>query len=195
MFLQRFKHLLVVDLEATCWAEGRGRREDMETIEFGAVIVNMADLAVLTERSWFIRPRLHPELSEFCTQLTSITQADVDAGIPFEQLDNELDGWLAVYREQLGWGSWGDYDRRQLESDGARLGRPSPLAAIPHVNIKKGFAERQKIPGKPPALSRAIELCGLQFEGRLHRGVDDARNIARLLPWLMDPKRTLVVQP
>jgi inhibitor of KinA sporulation pathway (predicted exonuclease) len=69
--LRRFKALLVVDLEATCWAASRGPREDMETIKFGAVLVRMSDLRPIDERSWFIRPRLH---SNYCTNLTSITQ-------------------------------------------------------------------------------------------------------------------------
>jgi hypothetical protein len=60
ILLRSFEFLLVVDLEATCWAEGSGQREDMETIEFGAVLVDMETLEVLDSRSWFIRPRLHP---------------------------------------------------------------------------------------------------------------------------------------
>jgi inhibitor of KinA sporulation pathway (predicted exonuclease) len=47
--LRRFQTLLIVDLEATCWAEG-GPREDMETIEFGAVLGRMSDLRPVEER-------------------------------------------------------------------------------------------------------------------------------------------------
>lgn len=84
--LRRFKMLLVVDLEATCWDDAQHGREDMEMIEFGAVLVRMSDLQPIDERSWFIKPKLHPVLSEFCTELTSITQAQVDAGLPFEEV-------------------------------------------------------------------------------------------------------------
>ncbi|MDF2697512.1 MAG: Inhibitor of the KinA pathway to sporulation, putative exonuclease, partial [Labilithrix sp.] len=31
----------------------------------------------------------------------------------------------------------------------------------------------------------ALEHAGLTLEGTHHRGIDDARNIARLLPWLL----------
>lgn len=58
--LRRFKTLLVVDLEATCWGDALYGREDMETIEFGAVLVRMSDLQPIDERSWFVRPKLHP---------------------------------------------------------------------------------------------------------------------------------------
>jgi 3'-5' exoribonuclease 1 len=182
ILLRSLKYLLVVDLEATCWAQGSSQRQDMETIEFGAVLVEMETLEVLDSCSWFIRPRLHPQLSEFCIALTGITQADVERGIAFEQLYDELDAWLAPYRARIGWASWGDYDRRQLEADAARLNRRSPLDDVAHINVKKHFANRHKIKGTRPALRRALDLCGLQFEGHPHR---DARNVARMLPWLL----------
>lgn len=86
----------------------------METIEFGGVLVRLSDLAAVDERSWFIKPRLHPT-SEFCTELTSITQADVDDRVTFEELAELVSAWPAPHTERLGWGSWGNYDRRRLE--------------------------------------------------------------------------------
>ena len=75
---------LVVDLEATCDERGRLPREEMETIEIGAVLIDGALLmksGALESRGefqCFIRPIRHPVLSEFCRQLTSIRQEDVD---------------------------------------------------------------------------------------------------------------------
>jgi inhibitor of KinA sporulation pathway (predicted exonuclease) len=191
--LRRFKTLLVVDLEATCWAEGRGPREDMETIEFGAVLVRMSDLQPIDERSWFIRPRLHPVLSEFCTELTSITQEQVDAGLPFEKVCDLIAEWLEPQRGRLGWGSWGNYDKRQLQKDAARLGMQSPLEPYPHTNLKVTFAKRHQLGKWGPGMRKALELCGLSVEGAHHRGIDDARNIVRMLPFILDPKLEAVV--
>ena len=50
--LRAFEHLMVVDLEATCWET---RRDDMETIEFGAVTLRLSDLAEVGTRTWFVR--------------------------------------------------------------------------------------------------------------------------------------------
>jgi inhibitor of KinA sporulation pathway (predicted exonuclease) len=185
--MRRFKTLLVVDLEATCWAEG-GPREDMETIEFGAVLVRMSDLRPIDERSWFIRPRLHPQLSDYCTNLISITQDQVDSGLPFEEVCKLVEEWLEPHRECLGWGSWGNFDKHQLQKDGRRLGIPSPLEPYHHTNLKVAFTDRHQL-GKPrPGMWRALELCGLSIEGVHHRGIDDACNIARMLPWILDPE-------
>lgn len=192
--LRRFKTLVVVDLEATCWGDALHGREDMETIEFGAVLVRMEELQPIDERSWFIKPLVHPVLSAYCTKLTSITQEQVDGGRPFEEVCELIAGWLAPHQERLGWGSWGNYDRHQLEKDGRRLGIASPLADLHHTNLKDVFSKRHQT-GKPrPGMRRALELCGLAIEGAHHRGIDDARNIARILPFILDNELKPVVQ-
>ena len=191
--LRRFKTLLVVDLEATCWGDARYSREDMEAIEFGAVLVRMSDLQPIDERSWFIKPKLHPMLSGYCTNLTSITQSQVDAAPPYEEVSSAIVAWLEPHRDRLGWGSWGNYDKHQLQKDARRLGMESPLDPYRHTNLKDAFARRHQL-GRSPGMQRALDLCGLKIEGTHHRGIDDACNIARMLPWLLDPKLKIKVR-
>lgn len=52
-----------------------------------------------------------------------------------------------------------------------------------HVNAKRVFAKKQKI-GKEVGMAKACQLAGLTLEGTHHRGLDDAQNIARLMPWV-----------
>jgi len=68
------KYYLVVDLEATCDDKGQVPREETEIIEIGAVLVEGGSLATVAELMTFVRPIVHPELTAFCTQLTTITQ-------------------------------------------------------------------------------------------------------------------------
>ena len=68
-------HYIVFDLEATCWEERDNRRN--ETIEIGAVLINEKQ-EVISEFQQFVKPLMNPVLSDFCTNLTSIQQADVD---------------------------------------------------------------------------------------------------------------------
>lgn len=180
--LQAFEHLLVVDLEATCSKDGSIPREEMETIEFGAVLVHLPSLRTLREYSIFIRPRVHPVLTPFCLELTKITQAQVDAGIRFEELGPRLAQDLAPYRLSLAWGSWGFYDRNQLERDAERWRVSSPLAGIPHFNLKTLFVGGRT---KGYGILNALRKIGLSFEGVHHRGIDDAKNIVRLLPEIL----------
>ena len=186
--LRAFEHMMVVDLEATCWED---RRDDMETIEFGAVVLRLTDLAEVDALTWYVQPKLNT-VSDFCTRLTSITQADVEDGVSFEKLHTEVSAWVRSLGS-LVWGSWGEFDRTQLEKDAARCELRSPLADVPYVNLKELFwASYPSARRKRRGLYYALMACEMIFEGRQHRGIDDARNIARLVPAILDT--TLIVQ-
>jgi len=78
--------------------------------------------------------------------------------------------------------SWGAYDRGQFEQDAAHHGVSLPLGDR-HLNLKAAFA--QSTSGRRCGMKGALRRVGLPLEGSHHRGIDDARNIARLLPWCL----------
>lgn len=162
----------------------------METIEIGACWI-AADGSVLDCSQSFVRPTVNPQLTPFCTQLTGITQADVDAASLFPAAANALRAFVAKH-QQAGsvWMSWGAFDRKQLERDSTRHGVSMPIA-LPHENAKRMFAKAQRI-GKEVGMARACMMAGLQLAGTHHRALDDALNVARLLPWVWG-NRTLTV--
>ena len=182
-----FKHypyLLVVDLEATCDNHEAKPclvpKEQMETIEIGAVLVDSQTLETVGELGIFVRPVRHPVLTEFCKQLTTITQADVDGAPLFPEAVASVERFLAGRRVLFC--SWGDYDKNQLAQDAAYHGVELPFTRH-HVNLKKRFSEQLGEP-KRFGMDGALARIGLTLEGTHHRGIDDARNIARLLPWI-----------
>jgi inhibitor of KinA sporulation pathway (predicted exonuclease) len=170
------KNLLIVDLEATCWDKGERSPQEMETIEIGALIVNLANRDIVREFNGFIRPMRNPILSNFCKNLTSINQKDVDAADTFPIVFEKFLKWIGdLYK--ITFSSWGRYDRWQLiqDCDYHRIEYPFK----DHFNIKRFFS--RAFGGKRYGLSRAVRKCGLQFEGIHHRGIDDVRNIWRVL--------------
>lgn len=176
---------LVVDLEATCDDRGAVPRHESEIIEIGAVLVDGETLRPLEEFQTFVRPVVHPKLTAFCTELTTITQADVDGAPTFPEVAPELAGFGAgaVFC------SWGNYDRNQLEQDARRHGIPMPLPGS-HLNIKEQFA--RVMGGKQQGNRGALARVGLAATGTHHRGIDDARNIARLLPFALGRAREVL---
>lgn len=177
--------ILVIDLEATC--NENDPAFDMETIEIGACWI-AADGSVLDRFQSFVRPIVNPQLTPFCTQLIGITQADVDAAPLFPVAADALRAFVARH-QQTGsvWMSWGTYDRKQFERDSARHGISAPVA-LPHENAKRRFAKAQRI-GKEVGMARACAIAGLQLTGTHHRALDDALNVARLLPWVLGKTR------
>lgn len=172
-------YYLVVDLEATCDDLGAVPRHESEIIEIGAVLVDGATLSPIGELMTFVRPVIHPALTPFCTRLTTITQADVEHALGFPAAAARL----AAFGDGAVFCSWGAYDRNQLALDAQRHGIASPLGPE-HVNLKEAYARRagtRRGLGAQSALARV----GLSPQGTHHRGIDDARNIARLLPYLL----------
>jgi inhibitor of KinA sporulation pathway (predicted exonuclease) len=171
-------YYLVVDLEATCDDRGSVPRDESEIIEIGAVLVEAASLHAVGELQLFVRPIVHPRLTPFCTQLTTITQAEVDHAPVFAEAAQRL----AAFGRDAMFCSWGAYDKNQLAQDARRHGVPCPLGPE-HINIK---AELARVAGRRPMGTRAaLRLVKLDATGIHHRGIDDARNIARLLPYAL----------
>lgn len=179
--------ILVVDLEATCWdastPEGEAQSiQTMEIIEVGCVLTNRCG-TVLDTRSFIVRPERQPILSEFCIALTQITQAMVDTAPPLKQITDQINAWLEGTETVALWGSWGNYDLNHLTAQCALDNAESQLLNLPHLNLKKVWRRttRQR---KKTSLAQALAYHQLEFDGQPHRGVDDARNIARLMPFL-----------
>ncbi len=174
-------HFLVIDLEATCDDERRLPSRQMEIIEIGAVLVDPETLDPVDEFQTFIKPVRHPLLTPFCTRLTSITQADVAGAPGFPQAIRQLARFIEG-RDTL-FCSWGDYDRNQFEQDARFHKVPLPFGGR-HLNVKKRFSaelgEEERY-----GMAGALRRVGLALHGTHHRGIDDARNIARLLPWCL----------
>ncbi|KAF6773816.1 hypothetical protein AHF37_07533 [Paragonimus kellicotti] len=74
--LQKFAHFLVLDFEATC--ERNTKLSPMEIIEFPVVKVNAQTLLSESEFHHYVRPVVHPDLTDFCTELTGIIQDMVE---------------------------------------------------------------------------------------------------------------------
>ncbi|WHI49083.1 exonuclease domain-containing protein [Microbulbifer sp. VAAF005] len=174
-------HLLVVDLEATCWDDRPQSVEDMEVIEFGLAIASLKG-EVLASHSELVKPTVNPILSSFCSQLTGIDPKDVLMAPSFEESTVLINKWLENYDYQA-WASWGKYDYNQIQVEQERHNCAPIFFDKPHINLK---ALWQKKLGKKrrTGLGSALKFLDLEFEGQPHRGEDDACNIARILPQL-----------
>lgn len=174
--------ILIVDLEATCSDDGSIPEEEMEIIEIGACWVDQHG-HVMDEFQSFVRPNLRPHLTPFCAALTGINQGDIDRAEGFPRASARLQEFSRRFAlPDAVWGSWGAYDRKQIERESARYRLPMPIA-LPHQNLKRLFAKRRRT-GKEVGMTMALQLVGCQSAGNHHRALDDARNIARLVPWV-----------
>ncbi|WP_177155055.1 3'-5' exonuclease [Glycomyces harbinensis] len=168
--------LNVIDVEATCWEAQPPPGMVGEIIEIGLTVVDLGARERIAKHRILVRPR-RSRVSGFCTELTGLTQEEVDTGVEFAEACRILaDEHRADSRP---WASWGDYDRRQFERQCRATGTRYPFGSR-HTNVKRVFTDIRDLPRRP-GMAAALDIAGLPLEGRHHSGADDAWNIAALV--------------
>lgn len=168
--------LNVVDVEATCWDGRPPEGQVNEIIEIGLTVIDLAARERVSKHRIVVRPR-RSTVSPFCTELTGLTQTEVDAGIDLASACAQLTAKYVA--NERGWASWGDYDRKQFRRDCAATGTDYPFDDR-HTNAKAVYASAFGL-RRPIGMAQALEQSGLPLEGRHHRGDDDSWNIAALI--------------
>lgn len=167
---------IIYDLEATCW-ENPPPGYVQETIEIGAFRVNHFG-EVRGKFNRFIRPVLHPVLSPFCRQLTTIEQQDVNRANTFPTVIQEFIDWAYIEEDEYVLCSWGNFDRKQFASDCA-LHRLDADWTARHVNLKEQYTKMKRLRNSI-GLRKAVEREEILFTGQHHRGISDAENLTKV---------------
>ncbi|KAH9934887.1 ribonuclease H-like domain-containing protein [Fomitopsis serialis] len=230
---QLYDAFLVLDVEGTC--------EGTKSFDYPNEIIEMCllrwkdkddeglaeCLEVVSEFRSFVKPTWRPQLSEFCTQLTGITQEQVDSAPTFTELVDSFREFLeanGLIDPDTGrrlvkfcWCSDGPYDIRDFVVKQCFISKvPMPawitgdvldIRKAVHILLDAVLDKRSAIgeqSGQQHAfpISRRValtiprQLASLSlapFQGRQHSGIDDARNIARILTEL--PRRGVKLEP
>lgn len=177
---RRLDQILVIDVESTCWEGPPPKGQISEIIEIGLCTLDAVTLERTEKRCILVRPQ-HSEVSDFCTRLTTLTAADVAAGVTLQEAV-EILAKKYVAQDRL-FASWGDYDRGQFQRNCDHYKIKYPFGPT-HLNIKNLFSIALGLP-KEMGIDAALTKAGMELEGTHHRGVDDAWNIAALLAWLL----------
>ncbi|XP_014162254.1 ERI1 exoribonuclease 2 [Geospiza fortis] len=167
-------------------------------IEFPAVLLNTSTGAIESEFHMYVQPQEHPILSEFCTELTGITQNQVDQGVPLNICLSQFMKWIQKIQKEkkimfstdsqsnstseakvCAFVTWTDWDLGvclHYECKRKQLRKPDVLNSW--IDLKATY--RAFYNRKPKGLNGALQDLGIAFEGREHSGLDDSRNTARL---------------
>lgn len=183
------KRVLVIDIESTCWEPPQSKpfSEVQEIIEVGIAEVDLNKLYIVHNEGLLVRPT-HSKVSKFCTQLTTLTQEQVDKGLSYKDVCDQL---VKVYSSPYRtWASWGDFDRKQFQKDSELNGIKYPFGPR-HINIKNLFSVLYGL-DEELGLDTALKHIGMKLEGTHHRGVDDARNIAKIFIHLLKKFRGIL---
>ncbi|KAG2112847.1 ribonuclease H-like domain-containing protein [Suillus clintonianus] len=208
---------LVLDVEATC-EEGTGFQWPNEIIEWPVCLMRWKDksnlvgttcqLEIVDEFRSFVKPTWRPQLSQFCMDLTGITQAQVNSAPNFQKVLKMFARFLTDHGlidpksgrpiQRFCWCSDGPFDVRDFVVKQCFISKaPMPpwlkgdvLDVRRIVSVWAVSSGNPETTTKLPARShirslnipQQLQALGLPaFQGRLHSGIDDTRNIARVM--------------
>ncbi|KAF8566726.1 hypothetical protein P879_08214 [Paragonimus westermani] len=189
-----YSYLLIIDLEATCDVQTRSKtvpEYPHEIIEFPVLLYNTRTRRCVGVFHSYCRPKLNPDLTTFCTNLTQISQVQVDTACSFPQVLTKIENWLFTQHHLSDVrcaivcdcsADMGKFMRIQCRLDGI----PLPSWAKVWINLSKAFRLFYKLPSRHPVtLSTMLHDLNLSFIGQQHRGLDDAINILRVVRTLL----------
>jgi len=183
---QNFQYFLVLDFEANC--QKGARLDPQEIIEFPCIMVDSRTFQTLNVFHEYVKPVGVPNLTHFCTELTGITQDMVESKDTFVKVLDKFQQW---YSEQgltpenssfVTCGLWdlADMLPKQCEYSGVKI--PAALnvgTTGQFINLKFSFQKQTGSYGK--GLKDMQSALGLEFEGRHHSGIDDCKNILKIM--------------
>ncbi|XP_011304934.1 ERI1 exoribonuclease 3 [Fopius arisanus] len=182
--VQPFKYLLVLDFEATC--EKDIPIETPEIIEFPCVALNTQSWEIEEIFHRYIKPRVKPILTPFCTELTGIMQETVDDEEHFPQVFKDFSSWMQrnnFDKDKCAFVTCGDWDLKvMLPGQCAIDGLKVPEYLNKWINLKRSYCEATQI--YPKSLNDMIRRLKLQPQGRAHSGLHDSINMVQVIETL-----------
>lgn len=179
---QQFDYFLVLDFEAN---GDHKIIKPMEIIEFPVLMINAKTFETESVFHHYVEPTVNKQICSYCIQVTGITQSMLDGQPLLEETLKRLDTWMKDNKlldkdTSFTFVTCGDWDlKTQLPRETQWHGLPLPDYCRSWINIKRPFEEVMKL--KARGMMGMLKDLGIQHTGRHHSGIDDCKNIAKIL--------------
>ncbi len=194
------KYICVLDFEANCAENMKELHMDNEVIEFPSVlwkynstpnVEHVNTLTKISEFQMFCKPKHTPTLTPFCIELTKITQDKVNSGVPFPVALKQHELWLRKNIPDfdkmfhsgnimiMTCGEWDMATMAPKEYKNYNIKNVHPIY-LKYVNVKREFTGFYKI-GSKFGMVKMLEYLNLHLDGTHHSGIDDCRNISKIM--------------
>lgn len=161
---------------------------NQEIIEIGAVMLDNGHQEISRFKT-YVKPQYSEEIRDVITKLTGITTKMVKDAPVFEEAVKQFFGWCFSYDGECQVQAWSDSDLHQILAE----------IALKHYVINK--KEQELIDnwmdfqneyivklglGRVVSLEKALNYAGIEFRGKQHDALDDAKNTADLFKIIRD---------
>lgn len=207
---QNYEYILVIDFEADSGHKmAKVDGAIPEIIEFPCVVIDTEKGRIVGEFRRFVRPVLHPHLSDFIRQFCGIEQEQVDKAKTWPDVMTEFTEWVGELG-LLGDGgaltpnailmSCGNSDFTSMLKAQNRASKRTGHVFAPGelrrgrqpvfsrwINIKTPFRDFLGLPVVHGAsMATMLDMLDIEIQGRHHSGIADARNLARIALHMME---------
>ena len=182
---------IIIHFHATCWKKNKKKkRPHAEIIEIGAVATGK-NLQKIGKFTAVIRPVIEPVLSDYCKELTGLSQTDVENGMDFNRAIDLFYQWIIQYKssEDPTLYTWGDYDifllKKSLRKHKSKNKEfVNIIQKNGLINLQEKFMAFTALPSSSCNLAKALQIIGKNYSGTRHRSIDDAVNMIKLYKYL-----------
>lgn len=161
---------------------------NQEIIEIGAVMLDNGHQEISRFKT-YVKPQYSEKIRDVITKLTGITTKMVKDAPVFEEAVKQFFGWCFSYDGECQVQAWSDSDLHQILAE----------IALKHYVINK--KEQELIDNwmdfqneyivklgleRVVSLEKALKYAGIEFQGKQHDALDDAKNTADLFKIIRD---------
>ena len=186
--LYTYRYLLVLDFEAN---SQKNKRMDpvQEIIEFPIVVLDTLTNKIVKDKlfHYYVKPT-ETKLTPFITELTGITEKMIESGKKLSDVINLCLKFLSenFKNDEICFITCGDFDFKCLarETRFKKINLPSILRR--YINIKEVFKTCFGYKETKCSMTDMLKYVDLELDGKHHSGIDDSRNIAKILQRILD---------
>lgn len=163
--------IICFDLEMCCWED----KPSGEIIEIGICQINLNTMKIEKEAQYFVKPE-KDEISEFCTNLTGYTQSFINKnGRPLEEVLNTIKKNFGFNKTYFSWGRDDIVLMNECES------KKIDFEIYEIVNFSFIYNFLFNNSNERKSQIEAMNKFKVIEEGKRHQGIDDAKNLAKLI--------------
>lgn len=184
------KHI-VVDLEMNNIRQKSEARRicTNETIEIGAVMLD-DNLQEISSFRTYVKPEYNDSIVPKISRLTGITDAMVANAPKFKEALRMFTNWCLGTGDEVTIYAWSDTDFNQIRTE--IILKEYEISEAEKDLLENEWNDfQQEFDGhlgfeRQVSLKMALDIAGIDFSGREHDALDDARNTAELLQIFRD---------
>lgn len=185
---------IILDLEMNEVAERYEAERKIcrfEIIEIGAVKLD-DNFVEIDSFKTFVKPQYNSQILEIYENLTGINTQMVQNAPVFEDAFRAFSDWCAKEGEKYTIYAWSDSDYKQVAREmklkSYATNKNENIMLKNWCNFQKSYTQKLGV-DHALSLKKALTYAGLDFEGREHDALFDARNTAELVAILNDDER------